>query len=82
MMIGTALWARRRRQTSSPSILGSMMSSTTKVDLVLLEQLEGLLAVRSVNDPVTVAFEGEREELGHRFLVLDEENRRLLDHPD
>src|SRR5439155_22281081 len=51
-----------------------------EVDRLVAEARECLFAVGGLHDVVAVAFEREGEHLAHRFLVVDEEDCRVLGH--
>src|SRR6185312_8138781 len=51
-----------------------------EIDRVLLEAPQGLLAVPGLYDLESLVFEGVREELLDRLLVVDEEDRRAFRH--
>ncbi len=76
MMIGTELRLRRRRQTSSPSTLGSIRSSTTRSNGLLLEALERLLAVGGLDDVVAVLAQGIGEQRLNWLLIVHEQDAR------
>jgi hypothetical protein len=53
-----------------------------EVDVVLIEAGESLLSVPGLDDPKALPLEREREHLLHRFLVVDEQDGRVLSHRD
>ena len=77
MMIGTELLARSCRHTSSPSTLGSMMSSTTRSNGCWSNSLQGLLAVERRHDLVAVLLQRIAEQLLNRLLVVHEQDAVL-----
>ena len=75
MMIGTVSpLARRRRQTSRPSIRGSITSSTTRSKICSSKRVERFRAVGGLHDLVAVALQRERQQRLNRLLVVDEQD--------
>ena len=74
-MIGTVSpLARRRRQTSRPSIRGSITSSTTRSKICSSKRARASGAVGRLHDFVAVALQREREQRLDRLLVVDEQD--------
>jgi hypothetical protein len=62
--------------------LGQHDVEDDEVDVVLIETGKRLLAVTGLHDPEPLALERKGEQLLHRFLVVDEQNGRVLSHQD
>ena len=80
MITGTSPLARMRRNTSRPSIRGSIRSSSTRSG-VSVEPFERLLAVVGGVDLETLALEVAREHLAHHRFVVDHEDPHVLHQP-
>ena len=76
MMIGTELRLRRRRQTSRPSIFGSIRSSTTRSKRLLVEAVERLAAVGRLDDLVALLAQRIGEQRLDRLLIVHEQDAR------
>ena len=77
MMIGTCEVARTRRQTSSPSIPGSITSSRIRSGRSAPTVSSASSPSTAVDDAVALALEREGQHSLHGLLVVDDENRRL-----
>ena len=75
MMIGTVLRERISRQTSKPSRLGIITSSTTR-SKSSSERLERLLAVERGHHVVPLLAQRVGQEASDRVLVVHEQNAR------
>ena len=83
MMMGmarVASLARSRRQTSSPSVPGSMMSSTTSAGPLRRDLGQGGFTGVRLADRVPLLLEVEADELADVLLVLDDEDGALDRH--
>ena len=75
-MIGTELRLRRRRQTSSPSILRQHQVQHDEVERLLLEALERLPAVGRLDDVVALLAQRVGEQRLDRLLIVHEQDAR------
>ena len=81
MSTGTGRSRWMRRQTSWPSIPGSMTSSTTRSGADPLAQLDAAMAVVGDLDGEALGAQARRERVGDRGLVLHDDDRRRSGAP-
>ena len=74
MMMGTSDVSRMTRQTRSPGTRGSMRFENDQIEMVLLELLQGVLAVTDGGHPVVLALEVGGHRIADGLLIFNQKN--------
>ena len=74
MITGSSERARIQRQSASPSVPGSIRSSTTRLGVSCSSRLRAVVAVARLQRPVTLLLEVADDDVANDRLVVDDEN--------